>query len=150
MVFDYPLQPRWYPRLVLTLEIHQAPSSTGAPVVGDGVPGYDFKAVLLVPGELHPLLPRSLASTPNLCPNPPGNSPPPDTTSWGYQMQVRCFNGLNPVGLRPAFKNRGGVGEVIVDLDEDANRRSPDNRPCLGAESRVGMADQMSRRDILK
>lgn len=51
-------------------------------------------------------------------------------------MQVRCFSGLGPIGLRPDFENRGEVGEVIVELDdEDAERWSPDNRPCFEAES---------------
>ena len=137
-MFGYPRQPRWYPRLVLTLKLHQATRDVGV------VPGYDFRVVFLLPGKLHFLLPRSLPSTSNLRPNPPGNSPPPDTTSWVYQMQVRCFNGLSPIGLSPTFKDYGEVGEVIVDLDEGVKRRSPDNRPCLG------MADQMSGRDILK
>ena len=51
-------------------------------------------------------------------------------------MDVRCFSGLGPIGLRSDFKNRGEVGEVIVELDDDEVLRwSLDNRPGFEAES---------------
>ena len=51
-------------------------------------------------------------------------------------MHVRCFNGLGPIGLRSDLKNRGEVGEVIVELDdEEVERWSLDNRPGFEAES---------------
>ena len=51
-------------------------------------------------------------------------------------MHVRCFNGLGPIGLRPDFENRGEVGEVTVELDdEEAERWSLDNRPGFETES---------------
>ena len=51
-------------------------------------------------------------------------------------MHVRCFNGLGPIGLRPDFRNRGEVGEVTVELDdEETERWSLENRPGFGIES---------------
>ena len=51
-------------------------------------------------------------------------------------MQIRRFNGLGRIGLRPCFENRGEVGEVnIVEVDKGAERWSP----CLKAESRPGL-----------
>jgi len=80
-------------------------------------------------------LPRSSSSTSNSRSNLPGHSSP-DTTGWAYRTQVRCFNGLGPIGLRPDFKNRGEVGEVTVELDdEEAERWSLDNRPGFETES---------------
>lgn len=38
-------------------------------------------------------------------------------------MQLRCFSGLGPGGRRLDFKNRGEVGEVIVELDEEEAER---------------------------
>ena len=38
-------------------------------------------------------------------------------------MQVRCFNGLGPGGRRPDFKNRGEVGEAIVELEDEEEER---------------------------
>ena len=47
-------------------------------------------------------------------------------------MQDRGFNELGPICLRPDFKNRGEVGEVIVEFDdEDSERWLPDGQPCF-------------------
>ena len=80
-------------------------------------------------------LPRSSSSTSNSRSNLPGHSSP-ETAGWAYRMHVRCFSGLGPIGLRPDFKNRGEVGEVTVELDdEEAERWLLDDRPCFEAES---------------
>ena len=56
-------------------------------------------------------------------------------------MHVRCFSGLGPIGLRSDFGNRGEVGDVIVEFDEDELERwSLENRPDFEAEScRLGI-----------
>ena len=81
-------------------------------------------------------LPRSSSSISNSRSNLPGHSSP-DTTGWAYRMHVRCFSGLGPIGPRPDFKNRGEVGEVTVELDDEEAERcwSLDNRPGFEAES---------------
>lgn len=45
------------------------------------------------------------------------------------------FNGLGLIDLRPDFENCGKVGEVIVELNEDVECWSPDDRLCFGVES---------------
>ena len=52
-------------------------------------------------------------------------------------MHAHCFNGLGPIGLHSNFRNRGEVGEVIVELDDnEVEHWSLDNRPSFKAESR--------------
>ena len=49
---------------------------------------------------------------------------------------VGCFNGLGTSGHRAGFKIRGEVGEVIVELDEEIERRSLGSCPGFEAKAR--------------
>lgn len=81
-------------------------------------------------------MPRSSSSTSKSHLNFPGHCSSPDTTDRAYRIQTRCFDGLGPGGHRPDFENRGEVGEVIAELeDEEVERRSLDNRAGFEAES---------------